>query len=62
MNGPIFNLECDECGGVAILADEGGAFPEGERHCAECECPGFVSWDDQGTPFWYPQPDLAGRS
>ncbi len=55
-------LECEACGGVAILPEPDGTYAQGQRACAECEEIGFVCESHDGTPFWWSQGDLSGRS
>ncbi len=62
MIDPRDGLECDECGGCACKPDIAGAYEEPGGRCADCGVPGFVTYDDLGRPFWWPQPDTSGRS
>jgi len=41
------SLECDHCGGVAVVADDDGMYYENrESECMSCGMPGRISFDE----------------
>lgn len=54
-------LDCDHCGGAAIVS-ESGLFADGDGgECACCGFPGSVHLDAETDPYWWTSDDADAR-